>query len=187
MARKAYQPKRRSNSNQNQQRSDSLKKNKQDNLRSKSAGIQQGNERNKKEIQDQRNKASTKKKRESSGEKYESARDKVIRRFRPGDNALKQLRQYNQTPSLLIRKLPFQRLIREISTRMTEEDYLRWTSFALVLLQTVVEDYMVSFFEDANACALHAKRVTLMSKDLALAARIRGQKNVTGIFIPTKK
>lgn len=55
-----------------------------------------------------------------------------------------------------------------------EGDQLRWTSSALLLLQTVTEDHMVSFFEDAYACAMHAKRVTLMTKDMALAARIRG-------------
>ncbi|EGR28986.1 hypothetical protein IMG5_165300 [Ichthyophthirius multifiliis] len=121
--------------------------------------------------------------RSTTAVKYESTRDKIVRRFRPGEKAIKELKQYNRAPSLLIRKLPFQRLVRDVASNyFTEQNQnFRWTPNALSVLQGVSEDYMVSFFEDAYACALHAKRVTLLSKDMALASRIRGTRNITGI------
>ena len=72
----------------------------------------------------------------------------------------------------MIRKLPFQRLVREIT-----EDYrssLRFQSTALLALQEAAEAYLVGIMEDTNLCALHAKRVTIMPKDMQLARRIRG-------------
>ena len=74
---------------------------------------------------------------------------------------------------MLLRKLPFQRLIREIA-----QDYksdLRFQSNAVLALQEAAEVYLVSLFEDTNLCAIHAKRVTIMTKDMGLAMRIRGE------------
>ena len=75
---------------------------------------------------------------------------------------------------LLIRKLPFQRLVREIATEFKQE--IRFQSQAILALQEAAEAYLVSLFEDTNLCAIHAKRVTIMSKDLQLAKRIRGDR-----------
>ena len=75
---------------------------------------------------------------------------------------------------LLIRKLPFQRLVREIATEFKQE--VRFQSQAVLALQESAEAYLVSLFEDTNLCAIHAKRVTIMSKDLQLAKRIRGDR-----------
>lgn len=75
---------------------------------------------------------------------------------------------------LLIRKLPFQRLVREIATEFKQE--IRFQSQAVLALQEAAEAYLVSLFEDTNLCAIHAKRVTIMSKDLQLAKRIRGDR-----------
>jgi histone H3/H4 len=75
---------------------------------------------------------------------------------------------------LLIRKLPFQRLVREIATEFKQE--VRFQSQAVLALQEAAEAYLVSLFEDTNLCAIHAKRVTIMSKDLQLAKRIRGDR-----------
>lgn len=82
------------------------------------------------------------------------------KRFRPGTKALKDIRYYQKTTSLLIRKLPFCRLVREI-TQDNEYYRTRWTAEALVALQEACEAFIVGLFEDVNLCALHAKRVTI--------------------------
>ena len=93
-------------------------------------------------------------------------------RFRPGTVALREIRKYQKSTELLIRKLPFQRLVRDIS-----QDYksdLRFQSQAGLALQEATEAFLVGLFEDTNLCAIHAKRVTIMPKDMQLARRIRG-------------
>lgn len=95
-------------------------------------------------------------------------------RFRPGTVALREIRKYQKSTELLIRKLPFQRLVREIA-----QDYktdLRFQSSAIAALQEACEAYLVGLFEDSNLCCIHAKRVTIMPKDLQLARRIRGER-----------
>lgn len=94
------------------------------------------------------------------------------RRFRPGTVALREIRRYQKTADLLIRKLPFQRLVREISQEFRYD--LRFQSTALLALQEAAESHLVGLFEDVNLCALHAKRVTIMPKDMMLARRVRG-------------
>jgi len=95
-------------------------------------------------------------------------------RFKPGTVALREIRRYQKSTELLIRKLPFQRLVREIA-----QDYktdLRFQSAAVAALQEASEAYLVGLFEDTNLCAIHAKRVTIMPKDIQLARRIRGER-----------
>ena len=102
-------------------------------------------------------------------------------RYRPGTVALKQIRQYQKSTELLIRKLPFQRLVREIAC---DQDVItsplcgkvRFQSAAIMALQEASEAYLVGLFEDSNLCAIHAKRVTIMPKDIQLARRIRGER-----------
>jgi histone H3 len=84
-------------------------------------------------------------------------------RYRPGTVALREIRRYQKSTELLIRKLPFQRLVREIA-----QDFKA--------LQEASEAYLVGLFEDTNLCAIHAKRVTIMPKDIQLARRIRGER-----------
>ncbi|CAG7849987.1 Histone H3 [Serendipita indica DSM 11827] len=91
-------------------------------------------------------------------------------RFRPGTVALREIRRYQKSTELLIRKLPFQRLVREIA-----QD-LRFQSSAVLALQEAAEAYLVSLFEDTNLAAIHAKRVTIQPKDLQLARRLRGER-----------
>ena len=86
----------------------------------------------------------------------------------------KRIKQLKSSEMLSIRKLPFQRLVREISYNFSFEDPFRYTPQALLALHVVSEDYLVALFEDSYLCALHANRVTLMRKDLNLARRIRG-------------
>ncbi|KAG5677681.1 hypothetical protein PVAND_007418 [Polypedilum vanderplanki] len=78
-------------------------------------------------------------------------------RYRPGTVALREIRRYQKSTELLIRKLPFQTL-------------------TVMALQEASEAYLVGLFEDTNLCAIHAKRVTIMPKDIQLARRIRGER-----------
>ncbi|KAK1496303.1 histone H3 [Colletotrichum cuscutae] len=94
---------------------------------------------------------------------------------RPGTVALREIRRYQKSTELLIRKLPFQRLVREIAQDFKSD--LRFQSSAIGALQESVESYLVSLFEDTNLCAIHAKRVTIQSKDIQLARRLRGERN----------
>ena len=94
-------------------------------------------------------------------------------RYRPGTVALRQIRKYQKSTELLLRKLPFQRLVREIASDFQND--LRFQSTAILALQEAAEAYLVSLMEDTNLCAIHAKRVTIMPKDMALARRIRGE------------
>ena len=100
---------------------------------------------------------------------------KRAHRFRPGTVALRQIRKYQKSTELLIRKLPFQRLVREIANDFKTD--LRFQSSAVLALQEASEAYMVGLFEDTNLCAIHAKRVTIMPKDMQLARRIRGERS----------
>src|ERR1700678_1103511 len=103
-------------------------------------------------------------------------------RYRPGTVALREIRRYQKSTELLIRKLPFQRLVREIAQDFKTD--LRFQSAAIGALQvrametlpplspTLIsqrfqeasEAYLVGLFEDTNLCAIHAKRVTIMPK-----------------------
>ena len=95
------------------------------------------------------------------------------RRFRPGTIALRQIRKYQKSTDLLIRKLPFQRLVREVAQSIVPD--LRFQSTAILALQEASESFLVTMFEDVNVCALHAGRVTIQIKDIWLWNRlIRG-------------
>uniref|UniRef100_A0A1I7UKG3 Histone domain-containing protein n=1 Tax=Caenorhabditis tropicalis TaxID=1561998 RepID=A0A1I7UKG3_9PELO len=96
-------------------------------------------------------------------------------RYRPGTVALREIRRYQQSTDLLIRKLPFQRLVREIAQDFKTD--LRFQSSAVMALQEGAEAYLVGLFEDTNLCARHAKRVTILPKDIQLARRIRGERS----------
>jgi len=106
--------------------------------------------------------------------KFAAPRPRRHHRYRPGTVALREIRKYQKSTELLIRKVPFQKLVREIA-----QDYkmdLRFQSSAILALQEAAEAYLVGLFEDTNLCAIHAKRVTIMVKDLQLARRIRGDR-----------
>lgn len=109
---------------------------------------------------------------------------KKAHRFKPGTVALREIRKYQKSTDLLLRKLPFARLVKEICTDLVGDQFsgnmrnlplFRWQSAAIMALQESAEAYLVHMFEDANLCAIHAKRVTLMQKDIRLARRIRGR------------
>jgi histone H3 len=92
-------------------------------------------------------------------------------KFRPGTVALREIRRFQKSTDLLIRKLPFQRLVRE--TAQKHKTDLRFKPAALIALQEAAEAYIIGIFEDANLCAIHAKRITIMPKDIKLTHAIR--------------
>ncbi|KAF8882997.1 histone-fold-containing protein [Infundibulicybe gibba] len=99
---------------------------------------------------------------------------KRSRRFRPGEVALREIRKYQGSSELLLRKLPFQRLVREITYDVTGTADIKFQSAALAALQESAEEYLVTLFADVNLVAIHGKRVTIQPKDMALALRLRG-------------
>ena len=99
------------------------------------------------------------------------------RRYHNGTVALREIRRYQKSTELLIRKLPFQRLVREVAKDLSVHGlYLRFQPEAILCLQEACEAYAVHLFEDSNLCAIHAKRVTIMPKDIQLARRIHGER-----------
>ncbi|SCU86256.1 LAMI_0D01134g1_1 [Lachancea mirantina] len=110
--------------------------------------------------------------------KTEPRRHRVrkIKRYRPSQAALQEIRKYQRSTDLLISKMPFARLVKEVTDQFTaSEQEMRWQSMAILALQEASEAYLVGLLEHTNLLALHAKRVTIMKKDMQLARRIRGQ------------
>mmetsp|Transcript_26066 Transcript_26066/g.35994 ORF Transcript_26066/g.35994 Transcript_26066/m.35994 type:complete len:146 (-) Transcript_26066:1109-1546(-) len=114
------------------------------------------------------------------------AKQQSKRRRKAGSVALSEIRKYQKNTDLLIRKLPFSRLVREISNTIRKEtspgtfrglQEVRYQSAALLALQEACEAYLVGLFEDTNLAAIHAKRVTIMPKDVQLARRLRGERS----------
>jgi len=93
-------------------------------------------------------------------------------RYKPGTVALREIRRYQKSTEVLIRRLPFQRLVREIAQNVRTD--LRFQATALMALQEAAEAHLVGLFESTNLCAIHASRQTIMPKDMQLARRIRG-------------
>ncbi|OBT59965.1 hypothetical protein VE03_10432 [Pseudogymnoascus sp. 23342-1-I1] len=111
----------------------------------------------------------------SATNKSKTGMVKKPHRYKPGTVALREIRRYQKSTDLLIRKLPFQRLVREVAQDFKHD--LRFQSPAINALQEATEAYLVSLFEDTNLCAIHAKRVTIQSKDIQLARRLRGERS----------
>ena len=103
-------------------------------------------------------------------------------RYRPGTVALREIRKYQKSTSTLIPTMAFLRLARELLLEC--KPGLRIQANAIAALQEATEAYLVGLFNDANLCAIHAKRVTLQTKDMQLALRIRGDLQVS---IKTRK
>lgn len=94
-------------------------------------------------------------------------------RFKPGTRALFEIRKYQRSTDLLLSKAAFERVVRETAQLFAFD--LRWQPLAIMALQHAAEALLVQVFEDANLCAIHARRVTVLPKDIQLARRIRGQ------------
>ena len=88
---------------------------------------------------------------------------------------LRQIRKFQMSMELLIQKLPFLWLVREILQEMRFD--LCLTSVTVLALQEAAEAFLIRLFKDTNLCAIHAKQVTIMPKDMKLALRIWGDVN----------
>ncbi|XP_078501991.1 histone H3-like centromeric protein A isoform X2 [Lissotriton helveticus] len=107
-----------------------------------------------------------------AGAEHGSPRRK--RRYRPGERALMEIRKFQKSTNLLIHRLPFSRLVREITSMFTREADFRWQATALLALQEAAEAFLVLLLQDSHYCTLHAKRKTLYVQDIQLARRLRG-------------
>ena len=100
---------------------------------------------------------------------------KKSHRYRPGTVALREIRRYQKSTELLMKRAPFQRLVREIAQSFRSD--LRFQEQAMLAIQEASEAYLVGLFEDTNLCALHAKRKTIKPNDMQLSRRIRGERS----------
>ncbi|KAH7120079.1 histone 3 [Dactylonectria estremocensis] len=91
-------------------------------------------------------------------------------RYKPGTVSLREIRKFQQSTDLLIPRLAFQHLVQEIAQLFKSP--FRFQSAAIGALQESAECYLASLFEEANLCAIHAKRVTIQNKDIRLARRL---------------
>ena len=98
----------------------------------------------------------------------------TLRRFLPGTVALRDIRRYQKGTEMLLRKLPFQRLVRELA--QVEKEGIRFQASAVLAMQEATESYMINLFADTCMCAIHGGRVTIMPRDIQLARRLRGEK-----------
>ena len=113
---------------------------------------------------------------QGGGKTLPASQQRKPRRYQLGTVALREIRRYQKSTELLIRKLPFQQLVREIAQDLGKMS-IRFQSGAIIALQEASEAYLVGLLEDSNLCAIHAKRVTIMPKDIQLACCIRGERN----------
>ena len=102
-----------------------------------------------------------------------TGRKRKSRRFRPGTVALRQIRRYQKSTELLIRKMPFLRLVREVAWELDKTKTLRFQSQAVLALQEAAEAYLVRMFEEVNHIAIHGRRVTIQERDMVLWRRLR--------------
>jgi len=114
----------------------------------------------------------------STSKSPEFGRSPKKRKFRAGAKALREIRKYQKSSDLLIPAMPFSRLIREVAQSVLGYNVaeFKFQSAALMALQEAAEAFLVTLFEDTVLCAIHAKRVTIMPRDMQLARRIRGDR-----------
>ncbi|WKY12079.1 hypothetical protein Q1695_003558 [Nippostrongylus brasiliensis] len=112
-------------------------------------------------------------------EEPEPEKLKLTKRLKQGVKALREIRHFQRTTNLVVPRMSFQRVVRDIANKITadrniKEEY-RWQANALLALQEAAEVYLTCLFEDTNLAAIHARRVTIMPKDMQLVRRIRGE------------
>lgn len=110
--------------------------------------------------------------------------EKKRKRRKPGTVALRQIKYYQKTTDLLIRLLPFARLVKEVGDTLASSEFTKykWKASAIEALQCAAETYLIALFEDVNKAAIHGKRVTIRPEDLHIVRSLRGQVNPNEIF-----
>lgn len=106
------------------------------------------------------------------------------RRRKPGTVALRQIKFYQKTTELLLRALPFARVVKEVGDTLSIAEFTKykWKQTAIEALQNAAEAYLVALFEDVNRAAIHAKRVTVRPEDLHIVRKIRSSVNANEIY-----
>ncbi len=112
--------------------------------------------------------------------RIQGGKSPVASRFKPGSLALKEIRKYQKSSDLLLRKRPFQRLLRSL---IPPSDEFRFQSASVNIFQEAFENFMTNVLEDAYKCALHAKRVTLLPRDIILVYKIKYSKSINTMMI----
>lgn len=96
------------------------------------------------------------------------------------ESTQQEIEAYQRSTNLLMRRIPFAHAVRQVALEVTDgSNELYWKSSALDALQEAAEAYIVGVLQDANLCAVHAKRVTLMPDDIWLALRLRGREGIS--------
>ena len=95
------------------------------------------------------------------------------RKYRPGTRPLMEIWHYQKSVEFLIRKLPFQRVVREVAQNLGVIDDLRFTPEAIFALQEASEVFLVNLMEDSNLCTIHHGRITITLKDYHLVMRMQ--------------
>jgi histone H3/H4 len=105
------------------------------------------------------------------------AEGKVKRKYkyRPGTKALREVRRYQRTTDPCIPLAPIARLVKELTQEMYPTKTINFQANAIQAIRQSAEAHIVTLMEDANLCAIHAKRITITPKDILLARRIRGE------------
>jgi len=101
-------------------------------------------------------------------------RKSLNRRYRPSVKALREIRRYQKSTDLLIPRAPFARLVREVTYYVSSNRDFRFQSEAIAALQEAAETFLVRLMENSNLCAIHAKRITILPRDIQLVRRITG-------------
>ena len=99
------------------------------------------------------------------------------RRYRPGTVALREIMKYQKATELLIRKISFQRLVREVSQQVCLDlgrDPVRYQSTAILALQKASEDFLVRMFAQVQDIAICGKVITIQEKHIQLWKRLFG-------------
>ena len=102
--------------------------------------------------------------------KVQPSKTQVTHKFRPGMKALNEIRWHQKLVELLIHKLPFQRLIRGIAQNFKMD--LQFRANAIMAIQEATDTYFITLFDDTNLAAIHAKKVTILQKDIQIVTRI---------------
>jgi histone H3/H4 len=133
------------------------------------------------------------KKSKATGKTESAENPKRPHRFRPGTVALREIRRYQKSDDLLLRKAGFQRIVNEELDAITtsqkpldesEASYvgvpIRKRAKVLPLLQAAAERHLVNLFKNGNRVAIHARRVTMYNRDVDLVRTILAAKEASG-------
>ena len=95
------------------------------------------------------------------------------KRFQPGTVALQEIWKFHKSTKLLIPKIPFLRMVKEIIQCDHGDHFIQ--AGAVLALHEATKVYIIRLLEDTNLCTIHAKCMTILPQDMRLARRIWGE------------